>query len=339
MPPDSLSLDDQPDAAAAPASNSAALAALAAATTWSYRPGQPSAAEPAAWTAISLAGHGRIDAAANAADWLARLQQKSGAVGVSAEDDEPRWCTALAMLAWLAVDALGRSPRYAAAIERAATWALQDRGKTAARDPNVGHDTMLVGWSWAADTHSWLEPTCLFVLALCAAGHGDHPRVREGLRLVADRLLSEGGANFGNTTVLGQTLLPHLEPSGLAAFTLAAANTSSSPDESPPIERTLSYLDAEVQQAQSPVSLAYALLGLTAWERRPANAEQLIDAALAVGAASVAGGPSIHALALTSLARLPAAERFAELCRDRAKNGKSKPTAAVDAREELKAAS
>ena len=33
-------------------------------------------------------------------------------------------------------------------------------------------------------------------------------RTREGVRLLRDRLLPDGGCNYGNTTVLGQTLSP-----------------------------------------------------------------------------------------------------------------------------------
>ena len=248
---------------------------LAAADRWIYRAGRESSAEPAAWTAMALAVHGEPAAAERAAAWLCMLQQPNGAVGVCATEHEPHWPTGLAMLAWSKVDRVAGDERYGAAADRAARWALSNRGKTAPRSPQVGHDTTLVGWSWAADTHSWLEPTCFFVLGLNSAGYGAHARTREGVRLVADRLLPAGGANYGNTIVLGQPLPAHLQPSGLAMLALAGE-----PESDGRVGRTLDYLEQSIGSRTAPASLALACLGLTAHGRRPAQADALIGAAL-----------------------------------------------------------
>ena len=55
-------------------------------------------------------------------------------------------------------------------LRRAVDWALREQGTTQEHRPTIGHDTTLVGWSWAANTHSWLEPTAMFVMALKAVG-------------------------------------------------------------------------------------------------------------------------------------------------------------------------
>jgi hypothetical protein len=191
------------------------------------------------------------------ADWLAHLQQSDGSVGVFAAETEPRWPTGLALLAWRAVDLVHGSQRYSRQVDRAAAWSLADRGKTAPRSPKIGHDTTIVGWSWAADTASWLEPTCFHVLGLTAAGFGDHPRVCEGRRLITDRLLPAGGANYGNTIVLGQQLLAHVAPSGIALTTLGPA---AMPDIR--IERSLRLLEDAVSPRTTPLSLSWACLGL-----------------------------------------------------------------------------
>ena len=251
------------------------LAHLAAAPQWTYRGGKISAAEPAAWTALALTAHDRCQAALRPAQWLAGMQQENGAVGVSAEQDEPRWPTSLAILAWTSLDRSCSNDRYAANIERAVLWSLHSRGKTAPREPRIGHDTNLVGWSWAADTHSWLEPTCLFVMALKAAGRGDHPRAREGVRLIVDRLLPGGGANYGNTLVLGQELLPHVQPSGLAMLALAGESLDDSR-----VEKTLAYLERSIVADTTPASLSYACMGLAAHRRRPTSASERINTAL-----------------------------------------------------------
>ncbi|MAT69286.1 MAG: hypothetical protein CMJ58_07140 [Planctomycetaceae bacterium] len=304
-----------------PAAIAPALARLTAADAWSYGPGQGSVAEPAAWCALALAGHGHAEAARQPAQWLADLQQSDGSVGMSPELESPRWCTSLAMLAWRAVDFERNEQHFAPAIAAAARWALSDRGKTNPRDPRIGHDTTLTGWSWAADTHSWLEPTCFFVMALRACGYGEHPRVREGVRLIADRLLPDGGANYGNTIVLGQTLVPHLQPSGIALLALAAEQDSLGAVADGPqrVQATVDYLHGAVNEQTSPASLAYAALALTACDRRPRYVEQLLGAKLAASA----GDPSkamatplpmsLYETALLALATEPAATHFASL--------------------------
>jgi hypothetical protein len=232
-------------------------------------------AEPAALSALALIAHGKIDAALRPAEWLADIQQTDGSVGISAAEAEPRWPTSLAILAWRMHDRATGERRFSNHVERAATWSLEDRGKTTARSSKIGHDPSLVGWSWAANTASWLEPTCYQVLALTAARHGDHPRVVEGVRLIADRLLPDGGANYGNTIVLGQQLVAHIAPSGVALTALASSVVT---DER--IAGTLRYLRQNVGETTTPISLAWALIGMTAHGWRPLFAAEWIDSAL-----------------------------------------------------------
>ena len=251
------------------------LEQLARAERWTYRAGRESATEPAAWTTLALAAHGMSEAALRPAKWLAGLQQPNGSLGVFATEQEPRWPTSLAMLAWSAVDAAGAKPHFTVHIALAAKWALAARGKTAPRSHYVGHDTELAGWSWAADTHSWLEPTCLFVMGLRAAGFADHARVREGVTLIVDRLLPAGGANYGNTIVLGQPLVAHVQPTALALLALADESIAD-----PRIEKSLEYLEASISSETAAPSLALACLALAAHGRRPSQCEEWILASL-----------------------------------------------------------
>jgi hypothetical protein len=133
----------------------------------------------------------------------------------------------------------------------------------------------LIGWSWAADTHSWLEPTCMFVMGLRAAGFGEHKRVREGVRLIVDRLLPDGGANYGNTIVLGQPLVAHVQPTGLALLALGGEEVTDDR-----IGKSLNYLTRSIGPQTAAPSLALACLGLAAHGRRPAAADEWIAAAL-----------------------------------------------------------
>lgn len=252
----------------------------------------PPATEPTAWAAIALATAGRRDAAGRAADWLADQQARDGSLGVTPDAPAPQWPTSLAILAWHHVG----PQRYREPIERAVAWCLRTEGTTSPQHAHIGHDTNLVGWSWAADTHSWLEPTAFAVLALRATGHGAHPRCTEAVRLLQDRLLPGGGCNYGNTLVLGQTLLPHLQPSGVVAWALVGTAASD-----PRLLLTLDYLEREVARPTGSASLAFALVALAAWGRRPAAADSLIDEALRRSDAT----GSTYKLALLTLAAQP----------------------------------
>ena len=104
-------------------------------------------------------------------------------------------------------------------------WLLDQGGvaipNLAAPERTVGHDTAIVGWPWVADTHSWLEPTAVAILALRREGKVDHPRVREGLRLIRDRAIPTGGWNYGNNIAFGRDLRPQPAPTGIALLALA----------------------------------------------------------------------------------------------------------------------
>jgi len=239
---------------------------------WGYHPTGPQAAEPAAFACLALVANNKLREATKLANWLADLQKASGSVGVTQEQDTPAWPTSLAMLAWQACDVAAGTNKFDTPRQQALDWALRTKGKAAPQQDHIGHDTTLLGWSWAAATHSWLEPTCLFVLALKANGQGEHPRTREGVRLLIDRLLDSGGCNFGNTRVLGQATLPHVQPTGLAMLTLA---DESSRD--PRINRSLEYLEHILTEETSTASLCFGLLGLTAHRRRPTHATALLE--------------------------------------------------------------
>ena len=121
----------------------------------------------------------------------------------------------------------------------------------AAPERTVGHDTAIVGWPWVADTHSWLEPTAVAILALRREGKVDHPRVREGLRLIRDRAIPTGGWNYGNNVAFGRDLRPQPAPTGLALLALAGID-----DRSEVVERAVGYLQESLPSTRgSPVSL------------------------------------------------------------------------------------
>ena len=152
---------------------------------------------------------------------------------------------------------------------RAVRWLLSISGAASPRNVDLGHDTTLKGWPWVEGTHSWIEPTAFSLLALKATGQQAHPRGREAVRLLIDRILPDGGCNYGNTAVLGQTLRPHLEPTGVTLLALAGEE-----DQDGRIGRSLDYALSAVGPETTAQSMGYGLMGLAAHGRLPKPPEE-----------------------------------------------------------------
>jgi hypothetical protein len=250
------------------------------------RSGQP-ACEPAAIAALALAQNGRLDAAREAAVFLAETQAEDGSVGIRPGEPEPGWPTSLAVIAW---NAVGND--FQSNIDRGVAWLVSVQGSKLDQSEVFGHDMQLVGWAWVQGTHSWLEPTALAVLGLKAAGQSSHARTREAIRLLLDRQLPGGGCNYGNTIVLGQKLRPHVQPSGMALLALAGEQ-----DKGGRIAKSIAWLRRSIGPETTAASLAWAILGLKAHGAAPPQAVEWL--------AKVAGTlrvPSSFSLALLALA-------------------------------------
>jgi hypothetical protein len=255
--------------------------------------GEP-ASEPTALAGLALLAHERLEPARAAGRWLAKRQSRSGAVGVAMSRATPNWPTAFAMMLWHALDQSDSQGEFAGNTRRALDWSLAEHGQGAPRRPQYGHDSTIIGWSWAADTHSWLEPTALFVLALKRVGHPQHARTREGVRLLIDRQLPNGGCNYGNTIVLGQPLLAHVQPTGLAMMALADEGYDDSRT-----DKSLAYLERELGERTTTASMCYGLLGLAAHGRTRKQHRAWLRSAFDRTAQQ---GQSPHKLALLALA-------------------------------------
>lgn len=287
-----------------------ALNALSQMPTWGYRADAPTASEPAALAAMALVAHGRASAAQAMCSWLAEQQSASGSIGINAAEATPGWPTALAILAWQSVArAQPTAVEFQAQIKAAESWLLRVSGEPVERAHGMGHNPLLIGWPWVLGTHSWIEPTAWAVLALKANGLSKHPRTREAVRLLIDRLFTTGGCNYGNTVVLGQVLRPHLQPTGITLLALQGES-----DPSGRLDASIEYLVRQVTAETPAASLAYALLGLAAYERTPPDAPawiaQKLERQLATG-----GDPLRLALLLLAAAG-PAAAPIRLLAQD-----------------------
>jgi hypothetical protein len=283
---------------------SSALERLATAPC-GYHAKEPSAAEPSALAALALIGAGQLAAAKIHLDWLANAQAASGSIAPFAELTQSAWPTPLGILA----TAVAGRPEFAPTtgnvsqlaaqrfnLSQASQWLLSAAGNRIENSPEFGHNGQLVGWPWVIGTFSWQEPTAWSVMALKAIGLAEHPRTREGVRMLVDRLLSTGGCNFGNTVVMGQQLRPQVEPTGVTLLALAGEQIND-----PRIGLSLQYLTDTVSAETTPISLSYGLLGLTAHNRRPAAANQWLETAFR---RTVQRDASPLALALLVLAAL-----------------------------------
>jgi len=202
---------------------------------------------------------------------LAREQHRDGRVCVNRDHPASYWPTPLAVLAWQ------HSPASQVAQHCAVSFLLNTTGMHFPRklDAPWAHDTTLKGWPWINDTHSWVEPTALAVIALKATGHGQHDRVREAIRMTLDRQLPHGGWNYGNTLMFGKELLPMPESTGAALAGLAGSVNRDQ------IAQSLNYLQGEIARLRTPISLGWGLLALAAWNLWPSNGMALVERCLA----------------------------------------------------------
>ncbi len=244
--------------------------------SWGYRPHTTGCSEPTALASLALAVHpaaqssDALTVASRAGlNWLTDLQKHDGSVPVAHGLPSPHWPTAMAVLAWAGcddADSLTKNEACTAAVR----WLLNTRGLAIEHDAHTfGHDTTLQGWPWVADTHSWAEPTAMAIAALKKMGHSDHPRVREGCRLLLDRCLPNGGWNYGNTRVLANTLRPFPATTGIVLAALAGEPETDKTALRSRVDASVAYLTDALKRVRAPLSLAWGLIGLGTWDARP----------------------------------------------------------------------
>jgi hypothetical protein len=186
---------------------------------------------------------------------MAGNQLPDGRVVLMEGFDSAWWPTPLATLAWKKAN--GFENEASAAVN----FLLYASGRhfPKEKDSPAGHDTSIRGWSWIENTHSWIEPTAISILALKANGNGRHDRVLEAVRMILDRQLPSGGWNYGNTTVFHRELLPMPEHTGQALCALSGYV------QAPEVQKSINYAKDQLQVLHTPLSLCWCLFGLSAW--------------------------------------------------------------------------
>jgi uncharacterized protein (DUF362 family) len=266
---------------------------------WGYWSGQAVHFEPTCLAVLALAAEGDrhrplIDKALAALDTQA---DGSGLYRLGRGRPQAIWPTALVIATRAALGQVG-------AVEKSAKRLLDVRGRTIKGDPEVQNsldiDPERVGWPWAEGTFAWAEPTAWAVLALRAAGHGSHPRVIEGARLLLDRAFDSGGINYGNRQVLGSMTEPIPGPTAIMLLALQG-------HDEPRVRAARDYLRDAVAPMTDLEHLGWAKLALAAHARDPEVAAFLpkLDERIrtAYAAQTADGRPvSVPRHALTALA-------------------------------------
>lgn len=205
---------------------------------WGYAPGLTPQLEPTCLGLLALA----LDPERNAREialarqYLETNAHPDGSYRPSHGRTEAIWPTALVLF----VKASLGMP--AADLDRIAAYLLATRGRVPDEVENGelhDIDLGLTGWPWAERNFSWVEPTAWACLALRKVGQGSHPRVVEGVKLLLDRAMEEGGINYGNRMILGKMTDPIPGPTALMLLALQGM-------EHPRIEAAVRYLIGQI---------------------------------------------------------------------------------------------
>jgi uncharacterized protein (DUF362 family) len=186
---------------------------------WPYVPGQASHLEPTCFALLALAGHGdelqpALDRGLHAVRACAR---PDGTYRLAEGREEAVWPTALVLFVLSVLE----QPATVSKSSISALLALRGQCENSQEASEVQDiDLKLTGWPWGEGNFSWAEPTAWACLALRRAGHGLHPRVVEGLQMLLDRALDEGGINYGNRRILGRMTEPIPGPTALMLLAL-----------------------------------------------------------------------------------------------------------------------
>lgn len=233
---------------------------------FSYDLDEDTRPDSTAWAIIALSAFGRDEQACEEGrNYLQKQQDIEGLIRIGSNYPKASWPTPLAIIAWKTSD------QYQKEKDLAIHFLINFSGYHFPKDDKsiVGHDPSIKGWPWIADTHSWIIPTGLAIIALQIAGV-THQRILEGQHMILDRQLTQGGWNYGNTVLFGKELLPLPECTGVALQALSKTTDTTL------IEKSIDYLIRELPNLRTPISLSWALLGLGAWGMKPSHSDELI---------------------------------------------------------------
>jgi uncharacterized protein (DUF362 family) len=229
---------------------------------WGYAPGQPIRLEPTCLALLALAQDKEtfqqaIDKGLAA---VRKAALPDGAYRLPGDREEAIWPTALVLFLQTRLGHDGEEIQRSAS--RVLSWEGRNQSDRAMEEVH-DIDLKLVGWPWAENNFSWVEPTAWACLALRHAGHGAHPRVQEGLRLLLDRAFEDGGVNYGNRQVLGRRTEPIPGPTALMLLAVQG------PGKEPRVGASVAYLLRQALASRDLEHLAWARLALDCHRDQP----------------------------------------------------------------------
>ena len=223
---------------------------------WGYYSGKASRIEPTCWALLALGSTGSLSTTqwdAFARPHLAFLAGLQGSDGLLVETDP-----ALANLTANGLAAIVFAGQRA--LLPTATFARLHAGlvnlKGVRLEPiDPKQDSTLQGWPWVRDTFSWVEPTAWCLLATKVSGidgrsHATEARQAEAERLLANRMCTGGGWNYGNAVALGQDLRAYVPTTAVALMSLQNRRSDSV------VQQSLSMLESQRLAEQSTMTLA-----------------------------------------------------------------------------------
>ena len=135
---------------------------------FSLRIGLQCRTDATAWAVMALSAAGeKSEYLRPYRNSLAMNQKDNGSIPLSADYPEAVWPTPLAILAWK------KSQDFSNPLNKAVDFLLNTSGSHPPKNSRspAGHNTALKGWPWISNTHSWIEPTSLAIIALRICGH------------------------------------------------------------------------------------------------------------------------------------------------------------------------
>jgi len=233
---------------------------------WGYAPNQPAQLEPTCFALLALAQHPAQHAAAleRGLAFLHKCRLPNGSFRLPDGRPEAFWPTPLALFTLAALGNASPDLNQSAKFLLAVKPRIPD-------NPLAGElhdiDLKLLGWPWAENNFSWVEPTSWACLALRRQGQDRHPRVQEGIRMLLDRAMDNGGINYGNRRILGKMTDPI---PGVTALMLLAVQGESHPR----IDSAVQYL-LQQEHSEDVDHLAWMRLALDAYRDHPGVADVL----------------------------------------------------------------
>jgi hypothetical protein len=185
---------------------------------WGYFPGRDSRPEPTAYAMRALGINNK------GIECLLKLRQSDGGFAAAEGIAGSTWVTQL-VLPLLVQAKVDRR-----ILEQASAWIVGTEGAESALRMRLAllftknvieQDPKLRAWPWRAGNNSWVEPTAQGLLALgWMNGFAPEAAIRYrrdmAVKMMLDRRCADGGWNYGNKKVLGETLPSYPETTGIA---------------------------------------------------------------------------------------------------------------------------